>query len=293
MTLLVDLVRALGLMISFRPDVVVGFGGYVSFPVVSAARISGVPSIIHEQNVVPGRANAALFKIADRIAISFEETRRFLGRYGSKAVFVGNPIRVDMFRCDRSWGVKKFGFDANAFTVLVIGGSQGSHALNRTFVDSIFNLNHGLSNSLHVIHITGAKDYEWALGAYAETGVNYRVHSFIDRIEEAYGAADLVITRSGSSAIFELAFLGKPMILVPYPFAMSHQKENALVFSRRGAAIAIDEDDISADIFSKTLTDLFNDRPALKKLGQEARRLSVPGASDLMAQETIRLKRKV
>ena len=282
-----DTVRALAIVRRFRPDVVVGFGGYISFPVLVAARLWGVPTIVHEQNVIPGRANRALFKLADRIALSFEETAGSLGAAAGKSLFIGNPIRVDTFKDDRTWGVRKFGFDVNKFTVLVIGGSQGSHVLNRTFVDSLFHLNPAVRRDLQVIHITGVTDYEWALGAYTEAGVDYRVHTFVDRIEEAYSASDLVVTRSGASAIFELAFLGKPMILVPYPFAMSHQRENALAFSRKGAAVSLDEKELSADSFSRTITELMDDRQKLKGLGQSARRLALPGAADLLAREVM------
>ncbi|MCM8760657.1 MAG: undecaprenyldiphospho-muramoylpentapeptide beta-N-acetylglucosaminyltransferase [Candidatus Omnitrophica bacterium] len=286
-----DVWRSLVILSAQKPDVVVGFGGYISFPVLLAARLKGIRSVIHEQNVVPGRANSVLFRFADRIVLSFEETRPYLGRNAAKAAFIGNPIRTERFKDDRSWGIRRFGLDINKFTVLVIGGSQGSHALNRTFIDSLFSLHPSVRRSLQVIHITGVKDYEWAISAYSETGIDYRVHSFVDRIEEAYSASDLVVTRSGASAIFELAFLGKPMILIPYPFAMSHQTENALVFSRKGAAVHIDEKDLSAESFARAIEGLFNDRKALKNLGQAARQLAIPGASELMAQEVFKVKK--
>ena len=289
MRLCLDTVKSFAIMLSYKPDVIVGFGGYISFPAILAGRMLRVPAIVHEQNVVPGRANRILFRLADRIALSFEDTRAWLGRDAPKAVMTGNPIRTEMFRDDRSWGIRKFGFDANKFTVLVIGGSQGSHALNRTFIDALFTLADTPRRSLQVIHITGARDYEWAASAYEETGIEYRVHSFVDRIEEAYSASDLVVTRSGASALFELAFLGKPMILVPYPFAMSHQKENAAAFSKNGAAFEIDEKDLSADRFRDTLVDFLNNRQKLKSLGAAARRMAVPGASEILAREVAEL----
>ncbi len=283
--LFLDTVKSFSRILSYKPDVIVGFGGYVSFPAIFAGRMVRVPAIVHEQNVVPGRANRVLFRLANRIALSFEDTRAWLGGDIRKAVVTGNPIRTEMFRDDRPWGIKKFGFDANKFTVLVIGGSQGSHALNKTFIDALFNLADKPRRSLQVIHITGVRDYEWAASAYEETGIEYRIHSFVDRIEEAYSASDLVVTRSGASALFELAFLGKPMILVPYPFAMSHQKENAVAFSKNGAAVEIDEKDLSADRFRDVLVEFFNDRKKLKALGEAARRMAVPGASEILARE--------
>jgi UDP-N-acetylglucosamine--N-acetylmuramyl-(pentapeptide) pyrophosphoryl-undecaprenol N-acetylglucosamine transferase len=143
-----------------------------------------------------------------------------------------------------------------------------------------------------VIHITGVKDYEWALEKYAEARVDHRVHSFMDRIEEAYAACDLAVTRSGASALFELALLGRPMVLVPYPFAMSHQAENAAAFSRNGAAVVLEEKNLSADIFKDTLAELMVDRDRLKRIGEAAKQLSVPDASAMLAKEVLALAGK-
>lgn len=277
--LLSDTARSLYLMLKFRPDAVVGFGGYTSFPVTAVAYLLGIPKIAHEQNVSPGRANKALFALADKVAISFEETRPCLGRNARKAVFTGNPIRPDILKDDRLAGVRRFGLSPDKFTVLVIGGSQGAHVLNRTFVESLTAMDHADKKGLQTIHITGVKDYEWALRSYDGAGIDARVHSFIDRIEEAYSASDLVITRSGSSVLFELACLGRPMVLVPYPFAMSHQSENAAVFSRHGAAVVLEEKTLSADVFKETVLGLAKDRGRLGRLGSAAKSLGVPDAS--------------
>lgn len=287
--LLFDIARSFIIMLRYRPCVVVGFGGYISFPVLAAAHVLKIPSIAHEQNASPGRANKALFRFADTIAISFEETRSVLGRDSDKAVFTGNPIRAEILTDDRVSGLRRFGLALDRFTILVIGGSQGAHILNKTFIEALTLMDANTKALIQVIHITGVKDYEWALGEYAEAGVDHRVHSFVDRIEEAYAAADLVVTRSGSSAVFELAALGKSMVLVPYPFAMSHQTENALVFSTRGAAVLLEEKGLSAEAFRQTIVNLMSDRSSLQKLGIAARRLSVPDAAGLLAREVLTL----
>ena len=294
----VDVVRAFFIIASYRPDVVVGFGGYVSFPVIFASRLFWIPSLVHEQNVVAGRANSFLFKLANRIAVSFEETKKLLGRAAEKCVFTGNPIRSDEFSeksasGDRTLGIRRFGLDASKFTILVIGGSQGAHFLNEVFIEALSALGQDLRASLQVIHITGVKDYEWAIGAYEElSGIDHRVHSFIDRIEEAYRAADLVVTRSGASAIFEIAFFGKPMILVPYPFALSHQLENAAVFAGKGAAVKIEESELSAGSLGDSLSSLIKDGERLRNLAEAARRLSVAEASDNLANEVLALVKR-
>lgn len=290
--LLVDIFRALSIVLSYKPDVAVGFGGYVSFPVIFAAGLVGIPTIAHEQNAVPGRANKFLFKFVERIALSFEETKDAVGAYAGKCVLTGNPIRSEISGSDRSYGVKRFGLDGKKFTILVIGGSQGAGFLNRTFINALSMMALESRRSIQVIHITGVKDYEWALKTYEGLGIDYRVHSFIDRIEEAYGAADLVVTRSGASVIFELAFLRKPMILIPYPFAMSHQLDNARVFSRNGAALLIEEKNLNAGTLSNLILDLIKDGNRMRSLGEAAHRLAVPQASDNLAREVIALKRR-
>ncbi len=280
-----DLIRALFIVLSYKPDVVVGFGGYVSFPVVMIAWFLRIPKIVHEQNVSPGRANKILFKIADKVAVSFKKTR-----FG-KSVFTGNPIRDEILKEDRLLGIRRFGLDDSKFTILVIGGSQGAHFLNKAFIGAMAGMDKESREYFQVVHLTGVKDYEWAVKAYSELrGLESRVHSFIDRIEEAYSASSLIITRAGASAIFEAAYFARPMILVPYPFATAHQYENANVFAGAGAAIVIDEKTLSAEGFKSTILKLYGDKDLLNSLGERAKLLSVPDASDRLAREVLKFK---
>lgn len=281
--LFADIVRSFSIILSFRPDVVVGFGGYVSWPVTLCAYILGIRRVIHEQNVVPGRANRALFNFADSIALSFERSSAFLGKSGRKAVVTGNPIRDSVFKNDREAGIRRFGLFADKFTILVIGGSQGARSINETFVRAVSGLDPENKKSIQIIHITGIKDYEEVSKAYEGTGIETRTHSFIDRIEDAYSASDLIVTRSGASAIFEIAFFGRPMVLVPYPFAHSHQAENARVFSDGGAAVVVEEKGMTAESFRETISGLIGDRSKLGAMASSAKKLSVPDAADALA----------
>ena len=286
-----DTIRSFFTIISYRPDVVVGFGGYVSFPVIFMANILRIPAVIHEQNVVPGRANRISFKFAKKIALSFDETRKFLtDRENEKAVVTGNPIRREILKDDKRMGVSRFGLNDKKFTILVIGGSQGAHFLNRVFLKAMGIFDEKTRRAMQVIHLTGARDYEYVLTKYQQLGgLEHRVHSFIDRMEEAYSASDLVVTRSGASAIFEVAFYARPMILVPYPHAMSHQAENAHVFSKKGAAIEVEEKSLTPEVFKGVISGLCSNPTRLKKLSEEARRLSVPEASDNFAMEIFKI----
>ncbi|MDP3804734.1 MAG: undecaprenyldiphospho-muramoylpentapeptide beta-N-acetylglucosaminyltransferase [Candidatus Omnitrophota bacterium] len=291
--LFIDLAKMLLITAAYHPDIVVGFGGYVSFPAILMARIFGMPTLVHEQNVLPGRASKVLFRLADKVAVSFEHTKRFLGKDEKKAVLTGNPIRQEMLKDDRPLGIRRFGLEASKFTILVIGGSQGAHALNDKFIRALSLIEESARSGLQIIHITGVKDYEWALKEYSLVGnLDYRVYSFIDRIEEAYSAADLVVTRAGASAIFEIAAFGKAMILVPYPFAMSHQSENARVICENNAAIKIEEKDLSPEVFKDNILGLINDRQRLKNIGEAAKRFAMPTASNNLAREVMALGEK-
>lgn len=289
LNLFFDVIRSLYALARFRPGVVVGFGGYVSGPVIFAAHLLRMPVIVHEQNVVPGRANAFLFRFARVIAVSFEETKKYLGSCAGKAVFTGNPIRTALLKYNNTVKGKPLGLSPDKFTILVIGGSQGAHSLNKTFLKALAKLDGSARSNLQVIHITGLADYGWASEAYKELGLEHRVYSFIDSIEDAYSASDLVITRSGASAIFEIAYFGRPMILIPYPFAMSHQAENARVFSANGAAIQIDEKEMSPDLIRDRVAGLLSDRTALNRMAEKARRMSVPDSSYNLAKEVFNL----
>ncbi len=287
-----DTLKAFIILAKYSPDTVVGFGGYVSSPVIFAAYVLRIPRIVHEQNVVPGRANTVLFRFADKIALSFEETRKYLGRFNSKAVFTGNPIRMTLLNNARDVNMRKFGLNPEKFTMLIIGGSQGAHNLNKAFMEALSGIDKGKVQSLQAIHITGMADYEWANNAYDDIGLEHRVFSFIDNIEEAYSVSDLVVTRSGASAIFEIAYYGLPMILIPYPFAMSHQVENARVFSGNGAAIQIDEKDLTGNMMKDSIEKLLNNRGMLDQMGKKARTLSVPHSSDNLASEVLKISKR-
>lgn len=287
-----DLARSFFVFLSYRPHVVVGFGGYLSAPAAVMARLFGAPVLIHEQNVVPGRANRAIFRMADVIAVSFAGTAGRLGRDAKKAVVTGNPIRPELFGYDRQGALKTFGLADGRFTILVIGGSQGSRRLNEAFSEAFAKLDTAAKAALQVIHITGTKDHERTVDAYKASGVEHRVYSFIDRIEEAYCVCDLAVTRSGSSALFELAFFGKAVIAVPYPFAMSHQEENGRVFGEAGAALMMDEKDLSTERIKAAVTGLMNDKAKLGAMAEASRHLAFPESSDVLASQVLRLAKR-
>jgi UDP-N-acetylglucosamine--N-acetylmuramyl-(pentapeptide) pyrophosphoryl-undecaprenol N-acetylglucosamine transferase len=276
-----DILRAFWILVMYRPACCVGFGGYVSFPVIFCAKLLFVPTIVHEQNVVPGRANKALFTLAGKIAVSFSDTfERLSPAERKKTVVTGNPVRTQDFKNDRNTAAKSFGLDPSLFTVLVVGGSQGAHAINENFILSMVDLDPATRSLIQVIHLTGTKDYERAVSAYAAIkDLKVCVFSFIDRIEDAYSACDLIVTRAGASALFEAAYFGRAMIVVPYPYALSHQEENAAAFEKKGAAMVIREKELSGSVFKEAIEGLFKDRNRTSGLGEAARKLSSPDAA--------------
>lgn len=271
--------QSLKIINDFKPQVVVGFGSYVSFPVVMAAKVKGIPTIIHEQNVMPGRANRILAQFVDRIAVSFAESERCFPK--QKVFLTGCPIRSDILNVDKIGAGKRFNLSADKFTILVLGGSQGSHNLNVKFIQAISGIE--TKHNLQVIHLSGAVDYESVRAEYKRMGITHCVFAFLEEIGYAYKLADLVISRSGASTIAEITLFGIPAILVPYPFAYGHQLQNAKVLADYGGAIIIRDEDLSADLLRDKMLKLINDKQLLQEMSQKSRRLAMPYAAENLA----------
>jgi len=290
--LMIDLLRGIFLVLSYRPSVIVGFGGYVSLPLIVAGACCCVPNIVHEQNVIPGRANMVLCRFAKKVAVSFSETVRYLSGMREKVVITGNPIRTDITRLSRSEALRRIGLEEGRLTLLIMGGSQGSSNLNRIVVGSIEILGQSVRQGIQIIHLSGRQDFDWLSERYRRIGIPHKVFSFIEDIGQVYSACDLAVSRAGSSALFELAAFAKPMILVPYPYAMQHQSENALAFSKNDAALSAEEKDISPESFRDILERLIMDKERMSVLSKNAYSLSVPDASHRLACEVIALARR-
>ena len=219
---------------SLNPDVVVGFGSYSSFPVLLAASVIGIPTMLHEQNVIPGKANRLSARIVDQIAVTFDETRKTFS--SRKVVWTGCPCHGERPKESKEDILKSFRLQNDRKTILVLGGSQGSKYLNEVFFESIPYL-----GDIQVIHMTGKSDEYFYTQRYPGLGIPYHVCAFLDPIERAYAVADMVIGRAGAATVCELASFGIPSILIPYPFAHSHQAANARVLEKAGVAVVIEQ----------------------------------------------------
>ncbi len=236
--------KSMKLMISARPDCFVGFGAYAAGPPFVASSLLRVPTLIHEQNVTMGKANRMMRAFATKVALSFPEER---GVSEKKAVVTGNPIRESASRAqDRHIARDLLGMDAEKTTLLVVGGSQGSEKVNTAVLEALFDADGYMKDNLQVIHVTGQKDRDRVIGGYEKVAVPHRLFSFFEGMAVLYGAADIAVSRAGSSAIFELCAHRVPSILIPYPFADGHQAGNASFLRERGAAAMIEEKDLSA-----------------------------------------------
>ncbi|MFQ5667236.1 MAG: undecaprenyldiphospho-muramoylpentapeptide beta-N-acetylglucosaminyltransferase [Candidatus Binatia bacterium] len=252
----------------FQPTLVLGLGGYGSVPVVLAAWLRRVPSVLLEQNVHPGLANRLLGHAARRVCTAFAESARFFP--AGRAVQTGNPVR------QLHTGVEPA---TDHFTILVFGGSQGAQTINRAAVEAARILKQQLSG-LRVIHQTGPADAERVAGVYRALGVEARAVPFIHDMAGAYGRADLVVCRAGATTLAELTLLGKPAILVPYPFAADdHQRRNAEVLAQHGAAEVIADAALTGECLAARVLALAREPARLQVMAAAARQLAVPDAT--------------
>jgi len=279
--------QALRIIIKFKPLVVVGFGSLDSIGLVFWAWLFRIKTIIHEQNVVCGRANRFLSKLVDRVAVSFSQTRNDLNVSGEKIVLTGNPLRRDLVRLERKEALDFFKFKEGKFTVLITGGSQGAHRLNATCFEALSIYQKKLD--LQVIHICGMQDFTWLSDGYLCTTLTYKLFDFFRQMQYAYSVADLIICRAGATTIAELQKFRVPAILVPYPFAYAHQSANAQVLKNIGAAEVLLDADLSVDKLKERLQEYFCNNEKLKAMQMAYQKLPVLDATEMLAYEVLSL----
>lgn len=272
---------------TFRPDVVVGFGGWISAPVVLAAKSRRISCVVHEQNVLPGLANRWLSRVADEVAVSFPETERHLTR--RRAVVTGLPIRSTIGASSREDAARRLGLDPARPTLLIVGGSQGSQAINRLALAMIPRVSAEESAAWQAIHITGLSEEAAARAAYAARALRAVVCAFLTDMDAAYAASDLVIARAGASTLAEVARCGKPAILMPYPYAGGHQRANARAAEATGGAVVLDEATTNAERLLAAVRRLLADRGMRARMGAAITQLQPRGADARLADSIVQL----
>jgi UDP-N-acetylglucosamine--N-acetylmuramyl-(pentapeptide) pyrophosphoryl-undecaprenol N-acetylglucosamine transferase len=261
-----------------RPDRLLAMGSYSSLPPVLAARLQGVPVVLHEANAVPGKAVDRLSRWATVTAVSFPGTERFLP--GRRVVLTGLPVRVELAGAPRLDG-----FDGRGFTVLVTGGSQGAHRVNELACDAFCSLRKAGMDDLHVIHQSGAVDEAGLRARYAAAGVDARVTAFLREMGQAYASADVAVCRAGAATCAELCLCGVPALLIPLPTAVrDHQRLNAEAMVRAGGADLRNQVDLTVDALADYIRGLRADAPRRARMRASQLSLAAPGAAVKLAE---------
>jgi UDP-N-acetylglucosamine--N-acetylmuramyl-(pentapeptide) pyrophosphoryl-undecaprenol N-acetylglucosamine transferase len=259
------LMTARGILKEFKPDVVIGVGGYASFPMLGAAILSGCPRVIMEQNAIPGLANRTVGKWVDFAAVTDSRTATY---FGSRAVVTGNPIRPEFKSIPPKSHVPPY-------TVLVFGGSQGAKAIN-TAVIAALELLADMKPELRFVHQTGQSQIDDVQRAYAAKGFVADVRAFFDGFHEQYAKADLIVSRSGATTVAEIKAAGRAAILVPFPFATDdHQTKNARAMVEEKAAVMIDNAQLNGPRLAGEIRSLLTQPERLKEIESNARRIAI------------------
>ncbi len=256
----------------FKPDIVIGVGGYVAGPVVYAAYKLGIKTFIHEQNTIPGKSNSFLSKYATKIGVSFKSTMKYFPV--NKTVFTGNPCSenaVKILPADK----REFNLDPSKKLVLFVMGSLGSSKVNKFLVDTLSLFN---NKNYEILFVTGKDAYDEINKNKFPT--NVKVVPYIDNLPRIMKKTDLIVSRAGASALSEISALGIPPILIPSPYVPdNHQFKNATDLVKGDAAILIEEKELSGDILVRTIDKIINDDNKLKQISQNLKNYSIPNSS--------------
>lgn len=282
--LLSSLVKSRSIIKEFKPDVVIGTGGFASGPLLKAAGILGVPTVIQEQNSFPGITNKWLAKNASKICVAYDNLERFFPK--EKIVFTGNPVRSDIIDVakNKEDAIKRFELDPTKKTLLVLGGSLGSRRINQLIAKELSWL---LAQGVQVIWQCGKFYFE----EYRHYGdkEDVKVLSFIDRMDLVYAAADVVISRSGASSVSELCIVGKPVIFIPSPnVAEDHQTKNAMAIVDKEGALLLKEAQLDTQ-FQPVFSDLIANEEKQYKLGENIKKLAKTNATKDIVDEIVKL----
>ena len=286
--------KAMGIVRKFQPDVVVGTGGYVCGPVLMAASLLGIPSLIQEQNVIPGITNKILSKFVNKIATGYQEAN---GAFpAKKVVFTGNPIRQEVMAQRQEADYEAFGLRPGTTTILVSGGSRGARTINRAMVEVL--KHYAGRRDVQILHATGKGEYEDIISRISAAGLdlqqadNIKVKPYLYNMPQAMAIADLAIFRAGATGLAELTAKGIPAILVPYPYAAeNHQEHNARAVEKAGAARVILNKDLTAQGLIQAIDELIGKPEKLQAMAEASAKLGRPEAADTISELIIELAR--
>ncbi len=283
------LFQSVDILNRFKPHLILGVGSYAAGPVILGGWLLGIKSVLHEQNLLPGITNRLLAPIARRIYISFQDTQSKFNP--QKVRNTGNPIRKEIINRADSTHAKTCDDSDHQFTVLIIGGSQGAHCINKTMIEALQHIKN--PDNFLFIHQTGPADEHLVKEAYHHFGLTYAAKPFFDDIDCQYLKADLIIARAGATTVAETTALGKGVIFIPYPFAAdNHQVLNALALAEKGAAEMIHQAELNGQILAERIEYYASHPEALQQLAIEAKRFGKPDASKTIVDDLYRLATK-
>lgn len=266
--------QAKSIMARFNPEVILAMGNYLSLPLAIAGWQRKIPVVLHEQNCLPGKATKFLAKKAAAICVSFVDSAAYLKNYESKIVFTGNPVRPEMLAA----GTQPR--DHQPGNILVFGGSQGAHSINLAMVEALDRLE-SVRTKMTLTHLSGTKDQLLVEKGYQERNFNVSLSPYLNDMHEAYLRASLVVARAGAATLAELAYFGLPSILIPYPYAAEdHQRINAEVFVKAGAARIILDQDLNSQTLANNIIEMIQNETVLQQMSKAAQKLAQPEAAE-------------
>jgi UDP-N-acetylglucosamine--N-acetylmuramyl-(pentapeptide) pyrophosphoryl-undecaprenol N-acetylglucosamine transferase len=269
-----------------RPHLAIGVGGYSSGPIVLVSALRGVPTMLLEQNAVPGLTNRLLAPVVRAAAVTFDSTRGF---FGSKAFVSGNPVRPEFFAAAGQFEESSVDEHASITQVLVFGGSQGAHAINVAMVEAAAELAAG-GPALHLVHQTGERDVEMVRAGYRQAGIQAEVEPFLHDMGRRIGRADLIVCRAGSTTLSEITAAGKAAVLIPLPTATDdHQRKNAEALRVAGAAEVLLQSDMTGKVLAQRIRALAADRDRRSRMASAARALARPDAARVIGDRALEL----
>jgi UDP-N-acetylglucosamine--N-acetylmuramyl-(pentapeptide) pyrophosphoryl-undecaprenol N-acetylglucosamine transferase len=263
----------------FKPQVVLGMGGFTSTAPILAGRMRGISTLLHESNAVPGKANRLAAKMVRAVLLGFKECAAFFPKVSTE--ITGTPIRNELQRLDTQSARQKLALQPNVATVLVMGGSQGASGINQAVMKSLPLLREA---PLQVIHLSGARDERLVAENYRRERIPAFVAAFHHHMEQVYSAADFAIARSGAASLAELASFELPTILIPFPYAADdHQTRNAEIFARAGAAFVMKESELTPELLAQKIRDMIAHPDQLRRMAERSARLAPRDAAERVA----------
>ena len=275
---ILSIIDSYRIMRSVSPDIVIGVGGYASGAVVLVAFFMSVPTMILEQNSMPGFTNKILGKFVRTVCVTYQESMSFFPK--AKTFLTGNPIRMQVLRGDPEAAYRLFSLEKGFFTIFIFGGSLGARSINFGIINAL-NYLLDLREKIQFLHQTGTQDYESIRESYRKVGFKGTISPFIYQMGEAYAVADIVVSRAGATTLAELTALGKPVILIPYPHAAaSHQEINAQKLVGMGAAKMIRDYNLTGEVLAQHIRELYMDEHGRRDMQLNSRSVGRPEACE-------------